>query len=380
MTISREVKVGIFVLIGIIVSGVVVFLIGDERRMFARHVSYATSFRDVQGLKVGAPVRMNGIDVGTVMGVGHADDVADPRIHVRLSVVRAEAQRLRQDALARIVNKGLLGDKMLEFVPGSGGPAPPDTRTIAGEDPTDLSNVMGRVGSMAEKTDSILGNLDAVSKVLSDQKMQQDLQSSVHSVTVILKNVAEGGGYAHKLLADPAEAERLSRAVAGFERTSTELASAAIEMRQLAVRLNRGPGFAHDLVYSDDGTKAVGQLGSAAGELALTLKAVRENKGVAHGLVFGDDEQRQIVANLSATSKDLRDIVAGAKAGKGTLGALLVDPSVYEDMKMVLGNVQRNEVLRALVRYSIRQDEKKPSVEVRDPGPPPPAPPGTRAP
>ena len=41
------------------------------------------------------------------------------------------------------------------------------------------------------------------------------------------------------------------------------------------------------------------------------------------------------------------------------LGALLVDPSVYEDMKAVLGNVQRNDVLRALVRYSIRQDEKK---------------------
>jgi len=59
--------------------------------------------------------------------------------------------------------------------------------------------------------------------------------------------------------------------------------------------------------------------------------------------------------------------VAGVKAGKGTVGALLVDPSVYEDMKLVLGNVQRNDVLRALVRYSIKQDEKKPAAEVKDP-------------
>jgi len=42
---------------------------------------------------------------------------------------------------------------------------------------------------------------------------------------------------------------------------------------------------------------------------------------------------------------------------------------VYEDMKVLLGNVQRNEVLRALVRYSIRRDESRPSVQVVDPAP-----------
>jgi hypothetical protein len=40
----------------------------------------------------------------------------------------------------------------------------------------------------------------------------------------------------------------------------------------------------------------------------------------------------------------------------------LVDPSVYEDLKLVLGNVERNKALRALVRYSIRKDEATPRV------------------
>jgi phospholipid/cholesterol/gamma-HCH transport system substrate-binding protein len=48
---------------------------------------------------------------------------------------------------------------------------------------------------------------------------------------------------------------------------------------------------------------------------------------------------------------------------------LLVDPSVYEDLKVVLGNVERNKALRALVRYSIRRDGAQPGVEVRDPAP-----------
>jgi phospholipid/cholesterol/gamma-HCH transport system substrate-binding protein len=68
-------------------------------------------------------------------------------------------------------------------------------------------------------------------------------------------------------------------------------------------------------------------------------------------------------------SGDLKHIVANVKAGKGTLGALLVDPSVYEDLKVVLGNVERNKALRALVRYSIRRDGAQPGVEVRDPAP-----------
>jgi phospholipid/cholesterol/gamma-HCH transport system substrate-binding protein len=54
--------------------------------------------------------------------------------------------------------------------------------------------------------------------------------------------------------------------------------------------------------------------------------------------------------------------VAGLRQGKGTLGALLVDPTVYEDIKGVVGNMERNEVLRALVRYSIKADEEKPKA------------------
>jgi phospholipid/cholesterol/gamma-HCH transport system substrate-binding protein len=53
------------------------------------------------------------------------------------------------------------------------------------------------------------------------------------------------------------------------------------------------------------------------------------------------------------------------KAGRGTIGALLVDPTVYEDVKSLVGNVERNQVLRALVRYSIKQNEDKPHAEVK---------------
>ena len=124
--------------------------------------------------------------------------------------------------------------------------------------------------------------------------------------------------------------------------------------------MREGPGIAHALVYDGDMSKnASGTLD----ELHQDLRAVREGNGLAHALLYGDDPSQHVMSNLNAMSDDLRAIVGNLKQGKGTLGALLVDPTVYEDIKSAVGNVERNEVLRALVRYSIKADEKRPSAE-----------------
>jgi phospholipid/cholesterol/gamma-HCH transport system substrate-binding protein len=73
-------------------------------------------------------------------------------------------------------------------------------------------------------------------------------------------------------------------------------------------------------------------------------------------------------------SDDLREIVSNVKAGRGTIGGLLVDPSVYEDVKALVGNLERNQVLRALVRYSIKQNEERPHADVKEPPREPPQP------
>lgn len=371
MTFSRELKVGIFLLVGLIISGVVVFVIGDQQHMFESHVTFRTAFNDVEGLAEGATVRMNGINVGSVSAVGHADNLNDPRIHVEFWVVKSEARRVRVDASARIINKGLLGDKALELTPGSIGKPPLDEGGFMTSQPSpDITGLTSRVGSIATQADAVMGNLRKISETVASEQTQQDLQGTLRSMNVILQHVAEGEGYAHRLLADPEEAERLSRTISSLDRTSAELAVTSREFRELMGRINRGPGFVHDLIYDRQGSQSLAQVGRAADEVATTLKDVREGNGLAKGLLYGGDEQTgELVQNLTAASKDLRDIMGGLKSGKGTLGAMLVDPSVYEDLKVILGNVQRNTVLRALVRYSIRKDEQPPQVQINEPEP-----------
>jgi hypothetical protein len=113
-------------------------------------------------------------------------------------------------------------------------------------------------------------------------------------------------------------------------------------------------------------------VGGAADELGKVLAGIRTGNGLAHGVLFGASDGdsvlgNQLASDLSGMSTDLRGIVSDMRQGKGTLGALMVDPSVYEDLKMLLGNVQRNQALRALVRYSIKRDDGPSGVEVVDP-------------
>src|SRR5580704_16153749 len=112
---SKSIKVGVFVLAGIILAGVATFMIGDTEHLWNRKVEYVAAFNDVAGLKPGSPVSMGGVDVGRVGTVAHAADVTDRRIYVKLEVDRKESTRVLTDTKAQILGKGLLGDKMVDL-------------------------------------------------------------------------------------------------------------------------------------------------------------------------------------------------------------------------------------------------------------------------
>jgi phospholipid/cholesterol/gamma-HCH transport system substrate-binding protein len=351
---------------------IVTFLIGDERGLFKSNQDYMVVFDDVEGLKRGSPVRMGGIDVGSVSGIRYSDDANDPRLYVVISVAEDEARRIRADSQASISPKGLLGDKMLTITVGTAEKeAVPAGGVIQTGEGSGLDRFIGKVDRLGDRAEKVMINLETTTNTLADENFRKDLQAAVKSLSGILKSLDEGDGYAARLVKDPAEAQRLSRTMENLEQTSSELQQTIQGVNRIIGRVNQGPGFAHDVIYGDTPTKSLAQFGDAAEEVALTLRGVREGNGLAHSLLYGGDETQDVMGNLTAMSSDLRQIVADVRAGKGTIGALLVDPSVYEDVKLLLGNVQRNRTLRALVRYSIKRDEKASGVEARDPKPAP---------
>jgi phospholipid/cholesterol/gamma-HCH transport system substrate-binding protein len=374
---SREYKVGAFVLAGMVALGGVIFMIGEERHLFTRKVPFQTAFTNVQGLTPGSPVRMGGVDIGRVTEVGYRTDSKDPKIHVTIAVLADQAPRIKSDSVASIEGKGLLGDKMVTITIGTlAKPSLPEGGRIASEEAEDMTQMMAKLGNISGKVEKVVENLERASASLSDDQLQKDLKGAVSSLNGILGAVDRREGYIGRVMSDPAEADRLSQVVRNLEQVTGQLDRTAGSVNQVLDRVKTGPGLAHELIYGEESAKAVTQFGGAADELRLTLKGIREGDGIAKGVLFGGQGSQELVQNVNAMSGDLRQIVADLRAGKGTLGALLVDPSVYEDLKMVLGNVERNRALRALVRYSIRRDEE--SGTVRDPAPAP-VQPGTAA-
>jgi phospholipid/cholesterol/gamma-HCH transport system substrate-binding protein len=371
--VARELKVGAFVLAGLLIMGLVVLLIGQERNMFAAKVRYRAIFEDVQGLKRGSSIRMGGIDVGSVSSVGYGPNQRDPHLFVTLEVVEDEARRIRVDAVAVIGSKGLLGDKMVTIEPGS--PDKPRLMpggTIPTREGKELTEALGRIGSITGKAEAILTNLEQTTAAFAEEEVQKNVKSSVESLSLVLKSLSGTQGYLGRLINDPREAQSWSETVQNLERVSAELSGTLADINETVQRINEGPGLVHSVLYDEDVAHTAEKFGNVADELAVTLRSIRQGNGLARSVLFGDDGSQRVMGNLDAVTGDIRHIVADVRAGKGTLGALLVDPSVYEDLKMLLGNVSRNRTLRALVRYSIKKGDAS--------GPPTPSPaPGSSA-
>jgi phospholipid/cholesterol/gamma-HCH transport system substrate-binding protein len=368
---GRALKVGLFVLFGLVLSTIAIFMIGDNRRVWDRKVNYNTAYDDVVGLRPGSIVRMGGIDVGTVGTVEHGKKADDAKVYVTLQIAREEAGRIRLATVATIEGKGLLGDKMVQL---GWDPKRAEALVKEGKDPLAVvppegwlptappGDPIGDAQKAAQAAKIAIENIQHITESIANEQFKQDVQGSVRALRVILEGVAQTDGVAHRMIFDPEEAKRVDRILANAEVTSANLSRITADTRDITAHVKTGPGLAHAVLYDD--RLSEGMTGSMV-ELHKSLEAVRTGNGLAHSIVYGDDKTQHLMGNVNAMSDDLREIVANLKAGRGTVGALLVDPTVYEDIKALVGNVERNQVLRALVRYSIKQNEERPHAEVK---------------
>jgi phospholipid/cholesterol/gamma-HCH transport system substrate-binding protein len=244
---------------------------------------------------------------------------------------------------------------MVEISRATGGEVIKPGERIPAKEP---GNLMRRIDRMAGKAEMALGGVSQLTSELSNEDLHRDLRNGVREFGVLLKHLNEGRGYPHRFINDPAEADRISTTVSNIDRAALELTYTLREIRMLAAQIRSGPGFAHDMLLGDGPKAQIEQFGNAAGELATTLKAIRQGDGFAKSVLFGGDPKTgDALSNVTQITADVRDIVQSVKRGGGTLGALLVDPSVYEDVKRLLGNIERNILLRAVVRHSIKQGD-----------------------
>ncbi|HVE87744.1 MAG TPA: MlaD family protein [Myxococcales bacterium] len=370
------IRVGLFVALGLGLAAVVILAIGKERRLFEKHYTYHAAFENVDGLNLDSPVRLGGLDCGRVTSITFSPDLGDKRIQVQMEISTRFAERIRKDSIARVTNRGVLGDKAVDVSLGS-----PDSPEIpnGGELQTGSS---GELSALIKSSAEILDNAVQITRDLkggissyTQPEMRNDVAAAVKAARAILEEVTHGEGALHAAIFDKKAGSDVKAVLASLATSATKVEHAASDAEQILREIREGNGPAHALVYDKKAAQALSSLGTAATELAELVNDARTSpNGAVHQLVYGD--AKGLFADLGATAADLRKITARVKAGDGSLGAIINDPTLYEDLKVLLGNVKRNQVLKELVRFSIQnasQEGGKPP-RVGDPEKPPPPP------
>jgi len=132
--------------------------------------------------------------------------------------------------------------------------------------------------------------------------------------------------------------------------------------------VDTGDGLLHALVYEKEGGKIARNLSLVATELGSTVEQIRTGNGLIHSLIYEKD-RTNLIQDLTAATHIVRQIAQEMNEGKGTVGGLLKDPTLYQDLKTVLGNVKRNIILKSVIRMTIEKDDLKRTGEIKDDAP-----------
>ncbi len=330
---ALQIRVALFVLVTLSVLIAAVLVLGKSTNLFARKATLHSSFENVGGLIAGSEVRLAGMTIGVVHNIHFSPDPANRRVGVDFSIHARYLERIREDSVAQVTSKGLLGDAIIDISVGSPDkPALKDGDTIESEEPAGLGQIVGKAETAIQHIDGLATDVDVRVRQLLTPEVAADFAALIHTTAAVAQGVEQGPGLVHALLYDPKLTGDTTRAVAEIERTASALEKSAGDIEKLA-----------------------GELERSGGSLEQVLTEVRTGHGVLHQVIY-DEEKQHLVRDLGETARLIRQLVAETEQGKGTVGALLKDPTAYNDLLTILGNVKRNVLLKALIRLTIAKD------------------------
>jgi phospholipid/cholesterol/gamma-HCH transport system substrate-binding protein len=356
-----EIRAGFFVVLLFAVFAVTMFFLGREKNLFKQQATLTARFASIAGLKPSAPVRLAGVDIGTVNEIELPERQDEKRIKVTLRINSEVLGRIRADSLAAIDSQGLLGDKLVNISLGSmDQKALRHGDEIKTADPTDFNEALLTGREVLENMRTISRDLKSAVATYSTPEFQADVKTIVRSIADVTRGVVEGPGLAHEIIYNPQMAAEGRAVSTNAVEVSRRLARSVEQAETLLSQLEHGQGTLHGLLYERDGKRILDNIARASDEIAAIVSAVKSQKGSLHQLIYPEEGTR-FVEDLAAASRDMKEIMATIKKGEGTVGGLIEDPSVYEDLKSVLGNLKRNELLKALIRFSISKGDEQPA-------------------
>lgn len=196
---NLELKVGAFVLIALTALTIFIFSISDFS-IFEKGKTMKAIFGFANGLKKSAPVRLAGVDAGSVRDIKVFYDENDQKTKVEIDLWLKKDTEVPADSRVWINQLGLLGEKYVEIIPGQNAKQLlEEGGTLVGEDPIAVEQISDMITKMAKKLEV---SIDGFNAVVQNEKNKKSLEDTLYGVSMIVDNIKQGKGTVGKLLYD----------------------------------------------------------------------------------------------------------------------------------------------------------------------------------
>lgn len=296
-------KLGAFVVAGITVLVVGLYLLGSKRDLFSRTMDVQARFNEVSGLRVGNNVRYVGIDVGTVERI---TILSDTLVLVDMMIRLDAADHIRSNAIARIASDGLMGNKLVSIEPGAGSGAPlvEEMELVTGPGlDTDamlrsLSRSNDNVVLITEELRDLTERLNSehgLIRAMSDGTLLSDVNATVGEIRMaatnarllteranaIVRDVQNGQGALGALIGDPVTDGQVREVITNLRSVSDSLLLVSQRLGSFAAGLDHEGGLAHtltrDTALTRDVKRVVAGLDTSSTLLNEDLRALQRN-------------------------------------------------------------------------------------------------------
>ena len=255
---TDKAAVGAFVIGGLMLFGLGLFLIGDRRMLFSKSADYYTEFAQISALQTGAKVRVGGMDAGEILDIRVPQEPGS-KFRLKFRIVEKLFPVIRTDSVASIATDGLLGNKFLMIDIGTTGLAPPGC-TLPSREPFEIGDLLAKIRHTVTAIDKTFGEVkgdvaDATKAVAESVKHVDQIivaaQDPIERVTIsaakisqdvsaIIGRVRAGEGTIGKLVNDDAVYNSVSHSEKEVEQALGNLRQTSADVRELVSRFKSG--------------------------------------------------------------------------------------------------------------------------------------------
>jgi len=316
-----ELKIGVLTIVAIVIAAVLIFSLTGSKGFFWQRYTLKTRFGNVAGLATGSPVRVAGVEVGSVRAI----DFAGEQVDVTFEVVRRVRDRITDQSVASLGSVSLLGESAVDITPTTTGtPIPEFGYVPAGRAKGSLADVTEQATQGIDQLSGLITDVRAgkgtVGKLVTDDRLYDDLHNFVTTADAVAQGIRRGRGSIGRLVNDPKTAQALEGSLTNLEAITRQI--------------NSGGGSLGKLVKDESFSRS---LTGATDNLQTLLAKLNRGEGTA-GKLMTDSA---LYNRLDSLTTRFDQLAANLNAGQGTAGQLLKDKQLYENINGAVADFRK---------------------------------------